>query len=48
MVAPCPATLGAPRPDPCLRALLLTTAVTLALAVPLAQAQAQPDILLGR
>ncbi|MGE8269826.1 MAG: M48 family metalloprotease [Stenotrophomonas geniculata] len=46
MVAPCPATLGAPRPrTPCLRALLLTTAVTLALAVPLAQAQEKlPDI----
>ncbi|MCI1101463.1 M48 family metalloprotease [Stenotrophomonas maltophilia] len=50
MVAPCPATLGAPRPrTSCLRALLLTTAVTLALATPLAQAQAQaqeklPDI----
>ncbi len=46
MVAPCPATLGAPRPrTPCLRALLLTTAVTLALATPLAQAQEKlPDI----
>ena len=34
MVAPCPATLGAPCPrTSCLRALLLTTAVTLALAV---------------
>lgn len=46
MVAPCPATLGAPRPrTSCLRALLLTTAVTLALATPLAQAQEKlPDI----
>ncbi|HDS1625667.1 M48 family metalloprotease [Stenotrophomonas maltophilia] len=48
MVAPCPATLGAPCPRTFrLRALLLTTAVTLALAMPLAQAQAQeklPDI----
>ncbi|WP_204323514.1 MULTISPECIES: M48 family metalloprotease [Stenotrophomonas] len=46
MVAPCPATLGAPCPrTPCLRALLLTTAVTLALAMPLAQAQEKlPDI----
>ncbi|MGG2099569.1 M48 family metalloprotease [Stenotrophomonas sp. NRRL B-14846] len=46
MVAPCPATLGAPRPrNSCLRALLLTTAVTLALAMPLAQAQEKlPDI----
>lgn len=46
MVAPRPATLGAPRPrTPCLRALLLTTAVTLALATPLAQAQEKlPDI----
>lgn len=46
MVAPCPATLGAPRPRTfCLRALLLTTAVTLALAMPLAQAQEKlPDI----
>ncbi|HHA2746080.1 TPA: M48 family metalloprotease [Stenotrophomonas maltophilia] len=46
MVAPCPATLGAPCPRTFrLRALLLTTAVTLALG--LAQAQAQeklPDI----
>ncbi|WP_181453454.1 M48 family metalloprotease [Stenotrophomonas maltophilia] len=42
MVAPCPATLGAPCPRTFrLRALLLTTAVTLALAMPLAQAQAQ-------
>ncbi|MBH1669370.1 M48 family metallopeptidase [Stenotrophomonas maltophilia] len=48
MVAPCPATLGAPCPRTFrLRALLLTTAVTLALAMPLAQAHAQeklPDI----
>lgn len=46
MVAPRPATLGAPRPRTfCLRALLLTTAVTLALAMPLAQAQEKlPDI----
>ncbi|HFT6977785.1 M48 family metallopeptidase [Stenotrophomonas maltophilia] len=46
MVAPCPATLGAPCPRIfCLRALLLTTAVTLALAMPLAQAQEKlPDI----
>ncbi|WP_322547933.1 M48 family metalloprotease [Stenotrophomonas geniculata] len=46
MVAPCPATLGAPRPrTSCLRALLLTTAVTLALATPLALAQEKlPDI----
>ncbi|WP_414494142.1 M48 family metalloprotease [Stenotrophomonas maltophilia] len=46
MVAPCPATLGAPCPRTfCLRALLLTTAVTLALAMPLAQAQEKlPDI----
>lgn len=46
MVAPCPATLGAPRPrTSCLRALLLTTAVTLAMAMPLAQAQEKlPDI----
>ena len=46
MVAPRPATLGAPRPrNSCLRALLLTTAVTLALAMPLAQAQEKlPDI----
>ena len=35
MVAPCPATLGAPCPRTFrLRALLLTTAVTLALAMP--------------
>ncbi|WP_199163450.1 M48 family metalloprotease [Stenotrophomonas maltophilia] len=46
MVAPCPATLGAPCPRTFrLRALLLTTAVTLALAMPLAQAQEKlPDI----
>lgn len=46
MVAPRPATLGAPCPRTfCLRALLLTTAVTLALAMPLAQAQEKlPDI----
>lgn len=46
MVAPCPATLGAPCPRTFrLRALLLTTAVTLALAMPLAQAQQKlPDI----
>ncbi|YAL06467.1 M48 family metalloprotease [Stenotrophomonas maltophilia] len=48
MVAPCPATLGAPCPRTFrLRALLLTTAVTLALALamPLAQAQEKlPDI----
>lgn len=46
MVAPCPATLGAPCPRTfCLRALLLTTAATLALAMPLAQAQEKlPDI----
>lgn len=46
MVAPCPATLGAPRPRTlCLRALLLTTAVTLVLAMPLARAQEKlPDI----
>ncbi|WP_414496017.1 M48 family metalloprotease [Stenotrophomonas maltophilia] len=46
MVAPCPVTLGVPRPrTPCLRALLLSTAVTLALAMPLAQAQEKlPDI----
>ena len=46
MVAPHPATLGAPCPRThCLRALLLTTAVTLALAMPLAQAQEKlPDI----
>ncbi|EMR4108517.1 MULTISPECIES: M48 family metalloprotease [Stenotrophomonas] len=46
MVAPRPATLGAPRPRTfCLRALLLTTAATLALAMPLAQAQEKlPDI----
>ncbi|MGE6334513.1 M48 family metalloprotease, partial [Stenotrophomonas sp. NPDC077659] len=46
MVAPCPATLGAPCPRTFrLRALLLSTAVTLALAVPLAQAQEKlPDI----
>ncbi|WP_313434889.1 M48 family metalloprotease [Stenotrophomonas sp.] len=46
MVAPCPATLGAPCPrKPRLRALLLSTAVTLALAMPLAQAQEKlPDI----
>src|SRR2546427_11998174 len=46
MVAPCPATLGAPCPRIfCLRALLLTTAVTLALAMPLAQAlEKLPDI----
>ncbi|KAG1167625.1 hypothetical protein G6F35_017672 [Rhizopus arrhizus] len=46
MVAPCPATLGAPRPRTLrLRALLLTTAITLALAMPLAQAQEKlPDI----
>ncbi|WP_172798049.1 M48 family metalloprotease [Stenotrophomonas maltophilia] len=46
MVAPRPATLGAPCPRTFrLRALLLTTAVTLALAMPLAQAQEKlPDI----
>lgn len=46
MVAPCPVTLGAPCPRTFrLRALLLTTAVTLALAMPLAQAQEKlPDI----
>ncbi|WP_186009237.1 M48 family metalloprotease [Stenotrophomonas maltophilia] len=46
MVAPCPATLGAPCPRTFrLRALLLTTAITLALAMPLAQAQEKlPDI----
>ncbi|MHC1673014.1 M48 family metalloprotease [Stenotrophomonas maltophilia] len=46
MVAPCAATLGAPCPRTFrLRALLLTTAVTLALAMPLAQAQEKlPDI----
>ncbi|HDS1633506.1 TPA: M48 family metallopeptidase [Stenotrophomonas maltophilia] len=46
MVAPCPATLGAPCPRTFrLRALLLTTAVTLALAMPLARAQEKlPDI----
>ncbi len=48
MVAPCTATLGAPCPRTFrLRALLLTTAVTLALALamPLAQAQEKlPDI----
>lgn len=46
MVAPCPATLGGPRPRTfCLRALLLTTAVTLTLAMPLARAQEKlPDI----
>ncbi|WP_196769956.1 M48 family metalloprotease [Stenotrophomonas maltophilia] len=46
MVAPCPATLGAPRPRTSrLRALLLSTAVTFALAMPLAQAQEKlPDI----
>ena len=46
MVAPCPATLGAPCPRTSrLRALLLSTAVTLALAMPLAQAQEKlPDI----
>lgn len=46
MVAPCPATLGAPHPRTFrLRALLLTTAVTLSLAMPLARAQEKlPDI----
>ncbi len=46
MVAPCPATLGAPCPRTFrLRALLLSTAVTLAVAMPLAHAQDKlPDI----
>ncbi|WP_313248905.1 M48 family metalloprotease [Stenotrophomonas indicatrix] len=46
MVAPCPATLGRPCPrTDRLRPLLLTAALTLALAAPLAQAQEKlPDI----
>ncbi|MCR8716816.1 M48 family metalloprotease [Stenotrophomonas indicatrix] len=46
MVAPCPATLGRPCPrNDRLRPLLLTAALTLALAAPLAQAQEKlPDI----
>lgn len=46
MVAPCPATLGAPCPRISrLRALLLSTAIALLLATPLARSQEKlPDI----